>query len=73
MQATDNLISSTHCGTPRYEAQIAPALWVLKVHIAQWVRTGCCSYWMKAKARGRMLLQKVILIDKAPCGLAVDC
>lgn len=36
-------------------------------------RTGCCRYPMKAKARGQTLLQKVILIDKAPCGLAVDC
>lgn len=35
-------------------------------------RTGCCRYSMKAKARGQMLLQKVILTDKAPCGLAVD-
>lgn len=35
---------------------------------------GCAGYWrswmVKAKAKGRMLLQKVILIDKAPCRLA---
>lgn len=35
--------------------------------------TGRCRNSMKAKARGRMLLQKVILIDKAPSGPAVDC
>lgn len=32
---------------------------------------GCWRCWMvTAKAKTRMLLQKVILIDKAPCGLA---
>lgn len=35
-------------------------------------RTGHCRYSMKAKARGKMLLQKVISIDKSPCGPAVD-